>query len=137
MPAEPLASTPSPQRQCPICKIAFYPATLAGLELWHCAECEGTAWPRATLMKLRPDDAKLPVQRGEAERAHKTPPYFTPRQKPPFLICPLCGKRMRETKLNNVAVDLCEKCDAMWLDGPKAGQFGVVLGRYKWMQMKG
>jgi Zn-finger nucleic acid-binding protein len=137
MTPEPLASVPKPKRICPICKITFYPATLSGQELLHCAECEGTAWPRASLMKLRPDEARLPIQRGPEEADHKTPPYFTPRQKPPFLICPLCGKRMKEHKLGGTAVDICEKCDCLWLDGPKAAKFGDLLGPYKWKQAKG
>jgi Zn-finger nucleic acid-binding protein len=131
-----LASVPVKKITCPICKIAIYPATLAGHPLHHCAECEGTAWPRESLMKLRPDDAKLPIERGKEEDDHKTPPYFTPRQKPPFLICPLCSKRMKETKLGQVAVDICEKCTCMWLDGPKGPQFPNLLGPYKWKQAK-
>jgi Zn-finger nucleic acid-binding protein len=137
MTSEGLAGVPAPKRICPICKITFYPATLAGQELWHCAECDGTAWPRSTLGKLRPDDTKLVIQPGEQERQHKTPPYFTPRQKPPFLICPLCGKRMKETKLAGGAVDLCEKCTCMWLDGPKLPKFGALLSAYKWALAKG
>lgn len=131
------SAAPKPKRSCPICKIPFYQGSLAGLELWHCAECEGTAWPRATMMKLRPDEARLPLQRGPDEAGHQTPPYFTPRQKPPFLICPLCGKRMKEHKLAGTTVDLCEKCDALWLDGPKAGKFVDLVGPYKWKQAKG
>lgn len=134
---EPLASVPAPKRTCPVCKIPLYAATLAGQPLWHCAECKGTAWPRESLMKLRPDDAKLAVEPGPEERAHKTPPFFTPRQKPPFLICPLCGKRMKEGKLAAVAVDTCEKCTCLWVDGPKSAQFPNLLGPYKWRLAKG
>jgi Zn-finger nucleic acid-binding protein len=137
MPPETLASVPTPKRICPICKITFYPATLAGQELWHCAECNGTAWPRPTMAKLRPDDTNQVIQPGEQESQHKTPPYFTPRQKPPFLICPMCGKRMKETKIAGVSVDLCEKCTCMWLDGPKLPKFGSLLSPYKWRLANG
>jgi Zn-finger nucleic acid-binding protein len=125
-----LASAPQ-RKNCPICKIEFYPATLAGRDLYHCAECEGTAWPRETLMKTLPADAAKPIELGEKEAAHKTPPYFTPRQKPPFLICPYCQKRMKEQKVGGVLVDICEKCDAVWLDGPKAARFQDLLSPYK------
>jgi len=135
--SEPLASVPSPPKKCPICKIVFYPATLAGQPLWHCAECGGSAWPRETMMKLRPEDTNQAIVRGEEERTHKTPPYFTPRQKPPFLICPLCGKRMKEDKIAATAVDVCEKCTCLWLDGPKLAKFGDLLGPYKWKQSRG
>jgi Zn-finger nucleic acid-binding protein len=137
MPTESAPVFPAPKRICPICKIPFYAGSLAGLEVWHCAECDGTAWSRATLGKLRPDDTKQVLVPGEAERAHKTPPYFTPRQKPPFLICPLCGKRMKETKLAGVSVDLCEKCTCLWLDGPKLPKFATLLGPYKWRLTNG
>lgn len=30
--------------------------------------------------------------------------------------CPTCGNKMRETRLRNIAVDLCLSCGAMWLD---------------------
>ena len=125
-----LASVPQ-KKNCPICKIEFYPATLEGRELFHCAECEGTAWPRETLMKTLPADAAKPMLLGEKEASHKTPPYFTARQKPPFLICPYCQKRMKEQKFGGVAVDVCEKCDALWLDGAKAKRFQDLLSPYK------
>ena len=137
MEPEKLASVPTPKKICPICKIQIYPATLVDRELLHCAECKGTAWPRETLMKLRPDDAKVPIQLGALEKDHKTPPFFTPRQKPPFLICPCCSKRMKLTKLANTEVDICEKCTCLWIDGPKAGKFAHLLGPYKWRQAKG
>lgn len=131
-----LASVPAKKVLCPTCKIGLYPATLAGQPLWHCAECDGTAWPRESMMKLRPDDTQGKLVEGPEEKEHKTPPYFTPRQKPPFLICPLCGKRMKEGKLGQVAVDICEKCTCLWLDGPKLARFSDLLGPYKWKQSK-
>lgn len=131
-----LASVPPQKRNCPVCKIPFYPASLAGQELWHCAECDGTAWSRPTLMKLRPDEAHGVIQVGDLERGHRTPPYFTPRQKAPFLICPLCSKRMKEAKIAAVSVDICEKCSCLWLDGPKLAKFGDLLGPYKWRMTK-
>jgi Zn-finger nucleic acid-binding protein len=30
-----------------------------------------------------------------------------------------------------VPVDVCEKCDAVWLDGPKAKRFQDLLSPYK------
>ena len=126
-----LASVPVPKKNCPICKIEFYPATLAGRELYHCAECEGTLWPRETLMKTLPADGAQRIVLGEKEAAHKTPPYFTKRQKPPFLVCPYCQKRMKETKFGKASVDVCEKCDALWLDGPKHALFQDLLSPYK------
>jgi hypothetical protein len=89
------------------------------------------------MAKLRPEDTDKAIKLGEEEGKHKTPPYFTPRQKPPFLICPLCGKRMKETKIAGVSVDLCEKCTCMWLDGPKLPKFATLLGPYKWRLTKG
>ncbi len=122
---------------CPICKITIYTASLATRELLLCEECKGSAWPRETMMKTTVDDAALPAQRSAEGQAHKTPPYFTPRQKPPFLLCPYCGKRMKEEKLAGGPVDICEKCQCLWLDGPKAGRFKEILGPYKWKMAKG
>jgi Zn-finger nucleic acid-binding protein len=124
------------KRTCPICKITIYRATLAERELLLCEECHGTAWPRETLMKTQPQDAALPIVRGPEGEAHKTPPYFTPRQKPPFLICPFCQKRMKEEKLAGGPVDICEKCTCLWLDGPKNARFKDLLGPYKWKAAK-
>ena len=125
------------KRSCPICKITIYPASLAGRELYLCEECHGTAWPRETMMKTQTQEAAQPIQRGPEAEAHKTPPYFTPRQKPPFLICPLCQKRMKEEKLGGGPVDICEKCTCLWLDGPKGKRFPELLGPYKWKAAKG
>src|SRR5258708_25020133 len=83
---------------CPICKIPVYPATLDSQAILHCAECEGLGVSRKAMMKLQPQ-GKKEVQIGPEERDHKTPAFFEPRQKPPFLICPFCGKRMEGVKL--------------------------------------
>ncbi len=124
------------KRTCPICKIAIYPAQLAGRELFLCEECHGTAWPKETMMKTLPQEATQDIQRGSESKAHKTPAYFTPRQKPPFLICPLCQKRMKEEKLAGGPVDICEKCACLWLDGPKLARFKDLLGPFKWKTLK-
>jgi Zn-finger nucleic acid-binding protein len=122
---------------CPVCKIKIYEASLASRPLLLCEECQGTSWPRETLMKTSPEEALQKIVRGPEGEAHKTPPYFTPRQKPPFLICPLCQKRMKEEKLGGGPVDICEKCSCLWLDGPKGARFKDILGPYKWKASKG
>jgi Zn-finger nucleic acid-binding protein len=38
---------------------------------------------------------------------------------------------MKEQKIGKISVDICEKCDALWLDGPKQGAFQEVLSPYK------
>jgi len=126
-----LASVPVP---CPICKIPIYPALLGGQEAIHCAECGGTGLKKESLAKLMPHGPKELVK-GPEEEAHKTPPFFEPRQKPPFLICPFCGKRMKEKKLGPVACDVCEKCKALWMDGQKSKHLNDILGPYKWQSL--
>jgi Zn-finger nucleic acid-binding protein len=119
---------------CPICKIPAYPSLMAGQDILHCAECGGTAYARETLSKMQPGGPKE-IQIGEAERGHQTPPYFEPREKPPFLICPFCGKRMEEKKLAKISVDICKECRALWLDGEKYKFMNDLLGPYKWQTL--
>lgn len=116
---------------CPICKIPAYPAVMAGQEILHCAECEGTAYTREALSKMQPGGRKE-IEIGLGEREHQTPPYFEPREKPPFLICPFCKKRMEEKKLAKISVDICTECRALWLDGQKHKFMNDLLGPYKW-----
>jgi Zn-finger nucleic acid-binding protein len=122
--------TPTP-KTCPTCKLPLYPAEITGQPLEHCAECQGLVIGRDAMMKLQPHGPKT-IELSAAERDYKRPPFFEPRKKPPFLICPLCGKRMAESKLGPVAVDLCQSCQALWLDGPKTEGFNDLIGPYKW-----
>jgi Zn-finger nucleic acid-binding protein len=116
---------------CPICKIPAYQGIWGGQAVLHCAECNGLALQRAVMMKLQPHGEKV-YEKSAAEKDHRKPPYFEPRQKPPFLICVHCGKRMKEHKLAGTAVDICEKCQCLWLDGPKTAKLNDLIGPYKW-----
>jgi hypothetical protein len=109
----------------------MYPATVGDQALLHCAECGGTAYGRDSLMKLQPHGPKA-IELSPDERSCKRPPFFEPRKKPPFLICPLCGKKMKEEKLAGGPVDLCGACNALWLDGPKIERLSELIGPYKW-----
>jgi Zn-finger nucleic acid-binding protein len=130
-----LAGAPGKPVPCPICKLPLFPAQLGGQEMLHCAECKGNAFKREALMKLQPHGEKT-LDTGPEARAYKRPPFFEPRKKPPFLICPFCVKRMKETKLGPANVDLCESCQSLWLDGPKLGQLNELIGPYKWRMSK-
>ncbi len=125
-----LAAVPVKAVPCPICKIPLYPAGLDDLEVLHCAECAGLGVSREVMMKLRPQGKKS-VQTGEKERHHKTPAFFEPRQKPPFLICPFCGKRMEALKLGKTELDQCVKCDGIWLEGSKVEMLPEIIGPYR------
>ena len=131
-----LASAPAKALSCPVCKIPAYPSQLDGQEALHCAECEGLGLTRKAMMKLQPQ-GKKELLKGAEERGHKTPPFFEPRKKPPFLICPFCAKRMKLQKFGKIEVDQCEACDAIWLDGPKFPQLAEFIGPYKWRIAKG
>jgi Zn-finger nucleic acid-binding protein len=115
-----LASVPVKAVSCPICKIPLYPAALDNHEILHCAECGGLGITREVMMKLQPQ-LKTEIQKGTEERNHKTPPYFEPRKKPPFLICPFCVKRMVTLKLGKTELDQCEKCGGTLVGRAQAG----------------
>ena len=100
------------------------------LDVFHCAECEGVGIQREAMMKLQPQ-GKKEIQIGAEERNHKTPAFFEPRKKPPFLICPFCSKRMEAVKFGKVELDMCEKCAALWLEGPKLALLQDIIGTYK------
>lgn len=125
-----LAGIPAKAVSCPICKIPVYTAGLDGLEVLHCAECGGLGIRREVMMKLQPQGKKT-IEIGAEELQHKTPAFFEPRQKPPFLICPFCGKRMQGLKMGKTELDQCEKCDGIWLEGPKLEMLQELIGPYK------
>lgn len=134
----PRAGQPAPVAKpvnCPICKIPAYTAEIAGQPVLHCAECGGTGIRKEALAKLMPHGPKEMVI-GPDERGHRTPPFFEKRAKPPFLICPFCGKRMEEKKLGPMTADVCSACRALWLDGEKWLHLNDVLGPYKWQSLK-
>jgi len=130
-----LAAGPGTQAVCPLCKIPLYEASYAGLPVFHCAECKGMGLKREAMMKLQPFGAKE-IEVGPEERGYKRAPYFEPRTKPPFLICPTCKKRMKEMPLAKMTVDLCESCGTLWLEEPKTAHLNEMLGPYKWKVSK-
>ena len=131
-----MASSPGQVIKCPVCKIPAYTGAVAGLEVLHCAECEGAAIKREVMMKMQPGGPKDYVKSAE-ERAHQKPPYFEKRTKPPIMACPFDGKRMKEVKIGPMKVDQCEKCDTLWLDGGKLGHLNDIIGPFKWSAAKG
>ena len=130
-----LAAMPGDKAVCPLCKIPAYDALLAELPVLHCAECKGMGLKRESMMKLQPYGVKE-ITIGAEERQYKRAPYFEPRLKPPFLICPSCKKRMKETTLSKMTVDLCEACGTLWLEEPKTAYLNEMLGPYKWKVSK-
>lgn len=130
-----LASAVGDKPVCPICKLPIYDAAISGLAVAHCAECKGMGIKREIMMKIQAFGPKE-IMIGLEERGYKRPQFFEPRQKPPFLICPFCKKRMKENVLAKVSVDLCEACGALWLDGPKTELLNEILGPYKWRMSK-
>ena len=126
-----LASAPVPKKNCPVCKLPIYEAVFADQPVLHCAECKGLAASRDALMKLQPHGAKT-LNIGREEREYKRPQYFEPRKKPPFLICPLCMKKMKEIKFGQLTVDLCDECSALWLEASKVEMINDLVGPYKW-----
>jgi Zn-finger nucleic acid-binding protein len=115
---------------CPVCKLPVYKAKIAGREMLHCAECEGSAYPRDTLMKLQALEKKV-IDISAEERDYRRPPFFEKRDKPPFLICPFCGKKMAEKRLGQMQADMCTECKALWLDAGKEKHINDILGAYK------
>jgi len=87
-------------------------------------------------MKLAPHGAKE-VTIGPEELNYKRPTYFEPREKPPFLVCPFCRKKMKAAAFGKSKPDLCGDCSALWLDGPDPSALNEVLGPYKWKAAKG
>lgn len=128
--AQGLADAGSKLTNCPVCKIPIYPAKMGGYDILHCAECDSTAYKREVLMKMQVNDVKK-ISIGSQEREHVTPPYFEKRDKPPFLICPFCGKKMQAKKLGVMQADMCEECKAVFLDGEKYKHINEILGAYK------
>lgn len=120
-----------PPAVCPVCKLPLYEAVLAGLPVFHCAECRGMGLKREVLMKLQPFGPKK-LEVGAEERGYRRPPYFEPRQKPPFLICPSCRKRMKEITLGKRKADLCGNCCTLWVDEPGMEHLNDMLAPYKW-----
>src|ERR1051325_1592674 len=54
------------------------------------------------------------------------------------MVCPRCGGALRESKLDEVTIDTCEKCAGVWLDSGELEQltkrenpgfFGRLLGK--------
>jgi Zn-finger nucleic acid-binding protein len=118
---------------CPVCKLPVYKAKMAGRDIFHCAECGGSAYSREMLMKLQALDSKA-IDISPQERDYRKPPFFEKREKPPFLICPYCGKKMTSKKLGQMTIDMCEECKAVWLDSGKEKHINDMMGSYK-MQM--
>jgi hypothetical protein len=55
--------------------------------------------------------AKLDAERAKAERTQ------------PEMKCPRCGAALKETQFHHAVVDVCPKCNGMWLD---AGEVEII-----------
>lgn len=119
-----------PNPVCPVCKLPVYNAKFDGLGAFYCAECNGLAVPRDTMMKMRPG-GKKPVEPAPEAADYRKPPFFEKREKPPFLICPFCGKKMETKKFGQMSLEVCEKCSSLWFDPGKELHVNDILGSYK------
>jgi Zn-finger nucleic acid-binding protein len=115
---------------CPVCKLPIYPGKMGKFDILHCAECGSTAYKKEALMKMQAGDPKDIVP-GPLEDSHITPPFFEKREKPPFLICPFCGKKMPPKTIGRMTVDMCDECSALFLDSGKEKHINDLLGSYK------
>jgi len=115
---------------CPVCKLPIYPGKMGSFDILHCAECGSTAYKKEVLMKMQAGDAKA-ITTGPLEDNYIRPPFFEKREKPPFLICPFCGKKMTSKKIGQMTVDMCEACSALFLDSGKEKHINDLLGSYK------
>ncbi|MGH7739135.1 MAG: zf-TFIIB domain-containing protein [bacterium] len=126
-----LVGRPIEKSVCPICKIPVYEAALSEFPILHCAECKGVGVKRESMMKLQAYGPKE-IKTGAEEKTYKRSAFFETRQRPPFLICPFCKKRMKSVSLSKMNVDLCESCDSIWLEDSRMEDFNDLLGPYKW-----
>jgi Zn-finger nucleic acid-binding protein len=55
--------------------------------------------------------ARLDAERAKAERTQ------------PQMKCPRCGAELKETQYHHAVVDVCPKCNGMWLD---AGEIEII-----------
>jgi Zn-finger nucleic acid-binding protein len=130
LPAVQTASVGVKLTNCPVCKLGIYPAKMGTFDILHCAECGGTAYKKEVLMKMQAADVKT-IGIGDLERDHRTPPFFEKRDKPPFLICPFCGKKMAAKKLGPMMTDMCSECSALFMESGKEKHLNDILGSYK------
>ncbi len=115
---------------CPVCKLPIYPGKIGAFDMLHCAECGSTAYKKEVLMKMQAGDPKVIIP-GPLEDSHITPPYFEKREKPPFLICPFCAKKMVTKTIGRMTAEICEECSALFLDSGKEKHINDILGSYK------
>jgi len=89
------------------------------LNLDKCFACEGVWFDEGELSKL----AELGIKKETiASRINDSKLYKQLNEKSG--LCPRCKKPMRRMRgkkgLRNIAVDLCGKCNGIWLDGGEA-----------------
>jgi acetyl-CoA carboxylase beta subunit len=63
---------------------------------------------------------KLDAQREEEAKKKMGEPYW--------MKCPKCGGPLEEKEMENVKIDMCTKCEGIWLD---KGELELIIKRSK------
>lgn len=112
--------------RCPVCRtVELLKQTYEGLNVHQCPKCFGHLLPRlrADAIKRRancpPEELEQKVMLERAEDSQR------------LVKCPRCGGLMRkQNKARPVRfqIDLCRKCDVLWLDG---GELALLQLHYE------
>ncbi len=111
---------------CPSCHRPMIVVEYKRTELDFCPNCHGTWFDNGEIELLLESNAvaeAAPFVRkivnspaaGTSERKRK---------------CPICGKKMKKTKLGDsagVLLDVCEKGDGLWFDGGEVDQLVNII----------
>ncbi len=99
-------------RQCPLCNVALWNATLAGIQMFSCKKCRGMLIPMGPF-------ADLVDQLRSAEQDSDPLLPADPSQLSRRIDCPQCHHRM-DTHFyagpGHVVIDSCDNCRLIWLD---------------------
>ena len=117
---------------CPRDGTGLTRATLGGIELDKCPQCDGIWFDRNEMETLRDAGLSHPEQQVHPTAAD---PQLEKAETKGFMRCPRCDDARLQgctyTYLNPVRIDRCESCFGVWLD---KGELDAIIGEKQQLQ---
>ncbi len=116
----------SSDHRCPVCRVSLVLASVADAEALHCPRCQGI------LMMQMVFPYVVKYLRARVPGPTQPPRPLNPEDRKRRIKCPHCDQEMDTHPYygpGNVMIDVCTRCQLIWLDRGELGRIITAPGR--------